>query len=529
MTPIVQLRDLRFAFPASSDPVFDNLQLDITAGSFVLLTGPSGSGKSTILRVLNGLIPHFSGGRFGGSAIVADRDIRTSGPRQMSEHVGFVFQDPEPQMIAGRVDDEICFGLEQRGTPRRIMRQRLEDVLDVLGIAHLRERTPQTLSGGEQQRVAIAAAMALQPDLLILDEPTSQLDPAGADSVIEAVTRMHDDLGITTVLAEHRLDRLLHRVDRVRSIDGQGGVVVDVAPEIAARHIADEALPAVTRLGKVLGWMELPLTVKQARTNPGFPSLLLRLNGKAPSVPGAGRGDDLVRVLDVSVELQRQQILSNVDLEFGEGEAVAIMGRNGSGKSTLLRTILGFQNPSRGAIQRDETLATAYLPQQPGSIFFHETVADEIAWTLQRRGSKATVEQVLAGFGLLDKAAVHPRDLSGGERERAAMAAVLAGDPPIVVLDEPTRGMDASRKRELARTLEARRQQGALVIVATHDVELAASLASRVIVLGNGEVIADGHPREVLAGSMSLAPQVNRLLGSTWLSVEDVRNALAPS
>jgi energy-coupling factor transport system ATP-binding protein len=529
MTPIVQLRDLRFAFTARTEPVFDDLQFDIAAGSFTLLIGPSGSGKSTMLRVFNGLVPHFSGGRFGGSAVVAGRDIRTSGPRQMSEHVGFVFQDPEPQMIAGRVDDEICFGLEQRGIPRHIMRQRLEDVLDALGIAHLRERSPQTLSGGEQQRVAIAAAMSLQPDLLILDEPTSQLDPAGADAVIEAVTRMHDDLGITTVIAEHRLDRLLHRVDRVRGIDGQGRVVVDDIPAIAARSISDEAMPAVTRLGKLLGWSKLPLTVKQARIDPRLVDVKARLAGNAPATPAVVRGRTLVRVQDVSVNLQRQRVLAGIDLEFGEGEAVAIMGRNGSGKSTLLRSILGFQKPSLGTIRRDEAIATAYLPQQPGSIFFHETVADEITWTLQRRDSAISVEQVLAEFDLSGMASVHPRDLSGGERERAAMAAVLAGNPPIIVLDEPTRGMDASRKRDLVRTLGAHRELGALVIVATHDVELVASLATRVIVLGNGDVIADGHPREVLAGSMSLAPQVNRLFGSTWLSVEDVWNALAPS
>ena len=522
MSPIVQLHHLRFAYPGETQPVFIDLDWEIEHGSFSLLTGPSGSGKSTMLRVLNGLVPHFSGGQFGGEAIVGGRDIRRSAPGQMSDLVGFVFQDPEPQMISDRVDDEICFGLEQRGTPRPEMRRRLEDVLDVLGIAHLRERSPQTLSGGEQQRVAIAAALALRPDILILDEPTSQLDPGGAEAVIEALTRMHDDYGLTVIASEHRLERILHRVDRVRDLNLDGSTRVDAGPRRAVTQMAIEVLPPVSQLARRLEWSDVPLTVNEARRHSQFAQIKAAVSDKAPPFVHAPTGEKLVELRDIDVAHESTTVLRHIDLTLHSGEIVAVMGRNGSGKTTLLRSLLGFQKLQAGSIQRDLHMATAYLPQQPGRVFFHETVAQEIGWTLKQRDSRVTTSAVLEEFGLLHKAESNPRDLSGGERERAAMAAVLAGDPPIIVLDEPTRGMDAWRKHELVSILRLRQQQPAIILIATHDVELVAALATRVVVLGHGEVISDGHPRDILAGSMTLSPQINRLFGSTWLTVEDV-------
>jgi energy-coupling factor transport system ATP-binding protein len=522
VSAIVRLRDVRFAYAGTGHPVFEHLDWEIGQGSFTLLTGPSGSGKSTMLRVLNGLVPHFSGGAFGGDAIIAGRDIRTHAPRQMSDVVGFVFQDPEPQMISDRVDDEICFSLEQRGVARSEMRRRLEDVLDVLGIAHLRERSPQTLSGGEQQRVAIASALALRPNILVLDEPTSQLDPGGAEAVIEAIARLHDDYGMTVIVSEHRLERLMHRADRIRGIDAVGSVRVDDIPRIAAMQLVSEVLPPVTRLARTLTWSNVPLTLNEMRRHDRYPEVLNALARKSPSAVPTEVGDRLIQVQDVSVTHGKNLVLRGIDLSLGQAEVVAIMGRNGSGKTTLLRAMLGFQQIASGLVLRDSNLPFAYLPQQPGSVFFHETVAEEIGWTLRQRASPKSVADVLAEFELSHKAASNPRDLSGGERERAAMAAVLAGDPPLIVLDEPTRGMDAFRKRELAGILRLRQQGGALILLSTHDVELVAALATRVIVLGHGEIISDGHPREVLAGSISLSPQINRLLGSTWLTVEDI-------
>lgn len=522
MSAIINLRDVRFAFPESPIPVFENLDWEVEEGSFFLLTGPSGSGKSTMLRVLNGLVPHFSGGQFGGRSIVAGRDTRSHGPRQMSDQVGFVFQDPEPQMITDRVDSEICFALEHRSLARPAMRRRLEDVLDVLGIAHLRHRRPQSLSGGEQQRVAIAAALALQPRLLILDEPTSQLDPAGADMVIDAIARLHDDFGLTVVASEHRLDRLLHRVDRIRDLRSFGSIRIDAPPRLAVTSMATETLPPVTQLGRRFAWDDPVLTVQEARRHRAFPVLQDGLDDSRLSSSFEGTGARALGARQLGVEFGRQMILRDVDFDAHEGEILAIMGRNGSGKTTLLRSLVGLQSISSGRVERNHDHAFAYLPQQPGSVFFHETLIDEIAWTLRQRKSSIPVAHVLQEFGLSDKSMSNPRDLSGGERERAAMAAVLAGDPPLIVLDEPTRGMDVWRKQELIAILRRHQHRGSLILLATHDIELVAALATRVIVLGDGEIISDGHPRTVLPASMSLAPQINRLLGSSWLTVDDV-------
>ena len=526
MTSIIDISTLTYAYPDAEGPVFRDLDWQVDSGSFALLTGPSGSGKSTLLRTLNGLVPHFSGGRFGGRAVVAGFDIAKHGPRELSRHVGLVFQDPEPQMITDRVDDEICFALEQRGMSRPEMRRRLEDVLDLLGIAHLRYRSPRHLSGGEQQRVAIAAAMAMTPDILVLDEPTSQLDPAAADAVIEHTGRLHHDLGLTVVMAEHRLERLLHRVDVVTDLDDTGQIRVHGNPSRVAHDFPLPALPPVTQLARLLGWPDLPLALHEMRRMPEFDPLRASLEGKAPGIPGNAAGPVVAALEQVTVKREGRDILRNIDFPVSAGECVALVGRNGSGKTTLLRTLLGFHEAASGKVTRAHE-SFAYLPQHPSRVFFQETVADEVAWTLKQRGARETVDDVLAAFGIAHRAGAHPRDLSGGERERAALATMLAGSPPLVVLDEPTRGMDAFHKASLMEELERRRQQGAAILLATHDVELVAKHATRVAMLGEGEIIADGHAREVLGGSLSFSPQMNRLFGSTWLTVEDVAGVVA--
>jgi energy-coupling factor transport system ATP-binding protein len=527
MNQIVDFQGLSYAFPDAAEPVFRNLAWTVEQGMFSLLTGPSGSGKSTLLRTMIGLVPHFSGGRFGGRAVVAGLDVAQHGPRSLSNHVGFVFQDPEPQMIADRVDDEICFALEQHGVPRPVMRRRLEELLDVLGISDLRARSPRTLSGGEQQRVAIAAAMAMHPDLLVLDEPTSQLDPAGADTVIDVLGRMHRDLGLTIALSEHRLERLLDRVDQVVDLDRNGAIRAIGSPIEVVPQLATIVLPPVTQLARALGWASTPLTVHEMRTASEFPLLRDSLQGNEPSIPHPAVSPASIRLEQVDVHRGGRKVLDHLDFFANPGELIALMGRNGSGKTTLLRTLLGFERPEAGKVTIDQRESIAYLPQQPGSIFFHETVAEEVAWTLRQRGNREQerVEDVLDEFGILDKFHTHPRDLSGGERERAALATMLAGSPSVIVLDEPTRGMDAVHKDLLMTSLVNRQRGGATIIIATHDVELVARHATRVLLLGNGEIIADGHPREVLAGSLSFAPQINRVFGGTWLTVEDIVSA----
>jgi len=520
-----------YRYPEQAAPALRDVEWRVPEGAFVVLAGPSGSGKSTLLRCLNGLVPHFSGGRFGGRVTVGGHDTRQHGPRVLSRAVGFVFQDPEAQMVTNRVEDDIAFGMEQLGVPPPTMRLRVEEVLDLLGIAALRGRDPATLSGGERQRVAVAAALALRPALLALDEPTSQLDPWGAEDVLGALTRLNEDLGLTVVLAEHRLERVLGHADRLRFLPGPAAPPLDGPPRDVLAAMDPAFAPPLVTLGRRLGWDPLPLTIKEGRAR-------VRIDdwrpASPPPDPAPPSGPAAVALRRVALGYGRTPVLRGLDLEVRPGEVLALMGRNGAGKTTLLRSLIGLHRPSAGSVAvlgRDAgclhpaELARdiGYVPQHPGALLFADTLRAELAFTLKHRGGRGLdPDAVLASWGLTHAAERNPRDLSGGERERAALAAVLVGAPRVLLLDEPTRGLDYARKRALGALLRRLAGEGVAVLLATHDVELVAAVATRVVLLGDGGIIADGGPRAVLAGSLTFAPQINKLYGDGFLTPDDV-------
>ena len=537
--PIVSIQGLTYWYPESDAPALRDLNWEISPGEFVTVTGPSGSGKSTLLRCLNGLTPHFSGGVFDGMVTVAGYDTRQYNPRALARLTGFVFQDPEAQFVTSRVDDELAFGMEQLGVPPLTMRKRVEEVLDLLGIAALREREIATLSGGERQRVAVAAALALQPSLLALDEPTSQLDPWGAEEVLAALTRLNEDLGLTVVLAEHRLERVVGHSDRLTVLDRHGTIAHHGPPRDVLAEIDAESLPPLFALGRRLGWQPLPLSIKEGRAAQRRDVAAGHVPAPPPSDPPPPSGPPTVEIQRVSAGWNGPPVLREIDLEARSGELLAVMGRNGSGKTTLLRLIAGFHRPRAGRVVLDgqDTAAlhpadiaqtVGYLPQNPSSLFFAETLWDELAFTLKhQRGATLDPRETLAALGLAHAAGRNPRDLSGGERERAALAAILVGAPRVLLLDEPTRGMDAVRKRSLAELLSRLRGEGVAILLATHDVELVATIASRVVLLGDGRIVADGGPRAVLSGSLTFATAINKLYGDGFLTVEDVLDTLS--
>lgn len=571
--PVAELRDVSYRYPETARPALTGVDWTIEAGTFVLVAGPSGSGKSTMLRCLNGLVPHFSGGEFGGQVLVLGHDTRQAGTRVLSQHVGFVFQDPEAQLVTTRVDDELAFGMEQLAVPPLTMRKRVEEVLDLLGIAHLRHRDVATLSGGERQRVAVAAALALHPTLLVLDEPTSQLDPWGAEEVLTALSRLNEDLGITIVLAEHRLDRVAAHADRLRAIlpgsahpatpvsrthrtdsahpaglanlaapadqpDLAMPAMIDGEPRAVLAQMDPGFLPPLVQVGRRRGWQPLPLTIKEGRA--AVRREQAAGQGTLPPAPAGATGATgatgapLLTLQRVSAGYEDVTILRELDLEARPGEIIALMGRNGSGKTTLLRLLMGLHRPRRGRITlfgRDTagldpaTIGrdAGYVPQNPGSLLFAETLRDELAFTLAHHpDSRLDSQTLLDRLGLGDHLLTHPRDLSGGERQRAALAAVLIGDPRLLLLDEPTRGMDGRQKRILAEILTGLGAEGRTVVLATHDVELVAATATRVLLLGDGRIVADGPPRQVLSGSLTYTTQVNKLFGGTYLTVADI-------
>lgn len=516
----VAFRAVRFGYPDGPDALLD-VDLDVPAGDVVLVVGDSGSGKSTLLRAVNGLVPHASGGRFAGAVVTFGRDTRSHTPRELADVVGFVAQDPEAQFVVDQVEHDVAFVLENLGMTDVVMRRRVEEALDALGIAHLRDRSPSSLSGGERQRAAIAGALAAAPQALVLDEPTSQLDPQGADDVLAAVTRLNADLGTTVLLAEHRLERAAPLAHHAVRMDG-GRVVGTGQP---GPLLADyPGAPTVTTLGRLLGWDPPPLTVREARAH------ALADPDRVPvrtvdERPAPTPGEALVTAQGVTVELGGRAVLRDVSLEVRRGDVIALLGRNGAGKTTLLRALAGLAKPSRGAI--DARVAVGCVPQNPNALLFSTTVRAEVRETLRLLGrdDPAAVERWLDALGLSAHAERHPRSLSGGERQRVAIAAVAVGGAPVLLLDEPTRGMDASSRRALHDAVVRHAAEGGAVVLATHDVELAAQCATTAVVLADGDVVAHGGAREVLAGSL-FAPQVLRVL-PPFVTVAEVQAALA--
>ncbi len=531
MSAIAETAALSFAYGGSANCVLREVDLRLEQGELVLVAGPSGGGKSTLLRCLNGLIPHFHGGRFSGRVLVDGLDTRTHQPRELAAAVGLVFQDPEAQSVARTVQEEIVFGMENRGIDRRLIRKRLEEVLDALGIAGLRTREVATLSGGELQRVAIAAVLTMQPQLVLMDEPTSQLDPQAADDVLRMARDLREDHGLTVVVAEHRLDRVAAFIDRVLHMPGDG-TVQSVTPREAMETL--QGAPPVSRIGKALAWSPLPLSVAEARR--------FLLSGPAPSVPSpiaatslrgeSSTGELLASMRAVFVRFAARTVLSIDRLDFREGESVGLMGRNGAGKTTLLRVLAGLARPTIGTVDgltrvdaRARYKDIAFVPQDPAATLFKATLEAEIQDVLDGTGRRGTVDEALAEWDLDRFRHSDHRDLSVGERQRAALAAILAGRPRLILLDEPTRGMDAETRQLLLRNLRQRRADGACVVLASHDVELMASCAERVILLAEGEVILDGPVRSVLTGSTTFSTQANKLFGGDVLTPEDALGA----
>jgi energy-coupling factor transport system ATP-binding protein len=526
---VLSFEHVNYRYPTGTADSLRDVSLSIAPGEFCVVAGLSGSGKSTLLRAAAGLVPHFHGGGFAGTVIVGGLDTRDHTPSAIGGVAGTLLQDPETQIVMNTVRAELALALENLGGGAGSVARGVEETSLALGIGHLLDRATGELSGGELQRVALAAALVARPSLVLLDEPTSQLDPVAGDELIWQLRRLNQEADTAVLLIEHRLERCLAAADRVIAM-ADGAVVCDSDPkgflEWAAEHEPALQTPGARMLDE-LGLRPPPSGVKQARATLRAHGLLAGREvsegeSATSAKAGAGRGlrarvggSSIGRLLGSGTGEDRPAlamrgvwheihdgpaILRGLDLRLLPGEPVVLMGRNGAGKSTLLRHAAGLLAPTRGTVKRAGRVAL--LLQNPGDYFLHERVDAE--------ASPAALEQVgLAGWG-----ARHPRDLSGGQRQRLALAIVLGGEEPaaVLALDEPTRGMDRAAKRALATWLAKRSEDGLAVLVATHDAEFAADFAQRAVLLADGRVIADGPVQEILSGGWYFTTEAARIL-----------------
>jgi energy-coupling factor transport system ATP-binding protein len=553
---VITFSQVSVTYDGAAAPALSGVDLTVPEGELCLLVGPSGAGKSTLLGAVSGLVPHFTGGTLRGRVTVAGRDTRTHRPRELADVVGTVGQEPLAHFVTDTVEDELAYGMESLGLPPDTMRRRVEETLDLLGLAALRDRPIASLSGGQQQRVAIGSVLTPHPRVLVLDEPTSALDPAAAEEVLAVLQRLVHDLGTTVLLAEHRLERVVQYADQVLLLPAPGAP--PVLGEPAAVMARSPVHPPVVALGRLAGWDPLPLTVRAARRRaaPLAERLAERLTEHLATArrpePHEAAGPVLATAARLTVRRGRAEVLRGIDLRLRAGEIVALMGRNGAGKSTLLRTLLGMHAPASGGVRLagaaqppHRTRPAALLrhaglvPQDPRDLLFAETVAGECEAADADAGAAPGSCRALVARLLPEVPAdAHPRDLSEGQRLALALAIVLTAAPPLLLLDEPTRGLDYAAKARLAGILRELAADGVHgghgVVLATHDVELAAELAHRVVVLAEGEVVADGPTAEVVVASPAFAPQVAKILaapapapaGARWLTVGQVREAL---
>ena len=512
---MITFERVTFTYPGAAAPTLDDVSFTVDEGDLCVVLGRTGTGKSTLLKAINGLAPHFTGGELAGRVVVDGRDTSAHRPRDLADVVGYVGQDPLAGFVTDTVEEEVAYGMEQLGLSPAAMRKRVEETLDLMGIAGLRRRPLVDLSGGQQQRVAIASVLAAQPRVLVLDEPTSALDPTAAQDVLSAITTLVHEVALTVILAEHRLERVLHQADSVLWLPRDGGLRVGRPGEVLAHS---DVVPPLAQLARRIGWADVPASVRDARRR----ARSERRVAAAPVDPPRRPGRERARVTDLSVRYGDLTAVNRVSLGFDAGEVTGLMGRNGAGKSSLLWALQGGvastgdvsvdgRDPRRLRAAEARRLVTL-VPQTAADRLYLPSVARELEEADRETGSApGSTAALLARLGLPLDPDADPRDLSEGQRLGLVLAVQLAASPGVLLLDEPTRGLDYAAKEHLAEVLAALAASGHAVVVSTHDVEFAAAATQRLVVMADGDVIADGPTREVSTSSPTFAPQVSKV------------------
>jgi len=518
-------------YPEAVRPTLTEVCLELPEGDLCLVVGATGSGKSTLLGAINGLVPHFTGGVLGGRVVVDGRDTAHHRPRDLAEVVGYVGQDPLRGFVTDTVEDEVAYGMEQLGIDPVAMRKRVEETLDLMGIADLRRRPLAELSGGQQQRVAIAAVLAAQPRVLVLDEPTSALDPTAAQDVLSAIATLVHEVGLTVVLAEHRLERVMQAADSMIWLPGDGTAVHGNPRDVLA---AASITPPLAALARAVGWADVPLSVREARRRVLVEGLL-----PAPPVPApAPTGPVVLRASGVEVRFGDVTAVHGVDLELRAGSVTALMGRNGAGKSSLLWALQGALTCSgdiavggidpRGLGAAKARRLVTLVPQTAADLLYLPTVAAECEQAdSESDAPPGSAAGLLAELGVVVPGDRDPKDLSEGQRLALVLAIQLVAGPKVLLLDEPTRGLDYRSKADLHRIIDRLAASGVAVLISTHDVEFAALASYQLLLMADGEIIAAGATADLLTSSPAYAPQMAKVFAPIpVLTPDDVARGL---
>jgi len=489
---MLKVENLTFTYPGRGEPTLRDVNLKVSRGEFVLVTGPTGCGKSTLLKTINGLIPHESGGRLKGKVVVDGKDTQKSSLSEITQRVGLVFQSPDDQIFSTMVEDEVAFGPENLCLSREVIEERIRESLDLVGLAGFRERATSTLSGGEKQRLAIASVLAMSPQVLALDEPLSQLDPKGSQEVLKVLTELNKK-GITIILVEHRIPLVFPLITRIAVLD-KGRIVLDEEKGRVTKHLA--------------------LFQKLGLESPCEPTFSLNSNFLTGKVFKKPESKVVLKAKDVYFRYEKggAYALKGISLEIKEGEMVAILGNNGSGKSTLLLHLAGILHPEKGKLEvlgknsnniNPSSLAgkVGMVFQNPDLLLFNPTVQREIefgprALNFTKERLNEVVSKTMDALTINDLSEEVPHALSRGQRLRVAVASVVSLMPRVLLLDEPTSGQDRRNILSLMEYLKIMKRKGITTLFVTHDVRCALNFADRILVMNGGKIIREGAPKK---------------------------------
>lgn len=534
---LFRLKEVTFSFPDAIQNVLQDIELTLYEGEFVVIGGASGSGKTTLLKLLKKELAPT--GKLEGEILFKGKPIDEWEARTLIEQVGYVFQDPDNQIVMDEVMQEIVFGLENLGYSNFEMRKRVAEMVHFFGVEDLLRAKPSELSGGQKQVLNLLSVLLMKPKVLLLDEPTSQLDPVAAKELVLMLERLNKEMGMTIVLVEHRLEELFAMADRIVFME-QGRLLYNADSRQVIEDIyqdqAERVLPYLPSFARLFMEFEshpnpesIPLTVKECRQWIGSKEAEELVSAKEQAE--GKEGQVLLNMQDVHYQYKKNSpfVLKNFQLMIRKGEFYALVGGNGSGKTTALRASLGSIRPQRGKVlykgqdirrmKDSEWIGKiAYLPQNPRTYFVEQTIEEEmksIGNRLYLKDTKARMDNLLAAFGISTLRSRHPYDCSGGEVQKAALACILMGQPEMLFIDEPTKGMDPISKQQLGGLLTSLQEKGLTIFMVTHDIGFAAQYADRCAMMFDGEIAADGTPDKLFKGNYFYTTAINRATRET--------------